>query len=774
MRPEKVDLLDVVDECIESSLPLVRDKRLKLEKDVPLDLPAVDGDRTRIKQVLLNLMSNAIKFTARRPRAGPGPARGRARSTSRWPTPASASPRNDLRRLFEPFQRLDNPLAQQADGTGPRPGHQQEVRRTASRAASGRKAARARARPFTSRCRSARAQPRPKGRSCPHRFSAATARRPRSSTSRTTPRTGCWSGPSSRPRATRSSTPRTGWPASRRRCARSRRSSCSTSTCRRIDGYEVVAILKSFPAFANTPVVALTAYAMEGDRQRTLVAGCDGYIQKPIDVDAFPRQVEEFLHGKREQVEEREQSVVPARAEPAARVPAGQPGRGAQAAQPALRAPRHPARRSAPRRAGHHLRARRAARCSSSSCPALAARSAPRSLVGRARRRRRARRRWPARPPSGRAACWPAPALAPADDWTEVDWTLPLTVRGRALGAMTARHVLPPGAKADEEQLLNIVANQVGHRGGERAPLRRRRPARGRAAEPRRGRSPAGRHLRLADVLQRFTELVRTRLGLDVVRIWLHEGRLASTACTPRPASPSSPTTGAGKFEPGEGIVGWVMEHLTPLVIADLQVDPRLQEREWATGRGAGVARGRAAPARRRAGRRAGRRRAPAARVRARGGRPRAGAGHLGRRGHPQRPAARGDPAAPAAHRDAGEREPGDRLDARPQPRSCAGPRARWCARSAATSGVAWLLTRRRKHLRAARRLPHPQGRPGHAGGRAWLRWTIRSSPAAAKASSGPIAAADSQKRGLEQHAGSRRLSRTSRCSSSRSTGRTS
>src|SRR5256885_8885321 len=73
-----------------------------------------------------------------------------------------------------------------------------------------------------------------------------------------------------------------------------------------IDGYEVVAVIKSFPAFATTPVIAVTAYAMEGDRQRTLVAGCDGYIQKPIDVDAFPRQVEEFLHGKREHVEERE------------------------------------------------------------------------------------------------------------------------------------------------------------------------------------------------------------------------------------------------------------------------------------------------------------------------------------------------------------------------------------------------------------------------------------------------------------------------------------
>src|SRR5262245_59579631 len=76
-----------------------------------------------------------------------------------------------------------------------------------------------------------------------------------------------------------------------------------------VDGYEIVAILKSFPTLASTPVVALTAYAMQGDRQRTLVAGCDGYIQKPIDVDAFPRQVAEFLEGRRDRVEEREAGI---------------------------------------------------------------------------------------------------------------------------------------------------------------------------------------------------------------------------------------------------------------------------------------------------------------------------------------------------------------------------------------------------------------------------------------------------------------------------------
>src|SRR6185436_10187189 len=175
--------------------------------------------------------------------------------------------------------------------------------------------------------------------------------------------------------------------------------------------------------------------------------------------------------------------------------------------------------------------------------------------------------------------------LAPADDWTEVDWTLPLAVRGRSLGVMTARHVLPPGAKADEEQLLNIVANQVAI-AVENARLYEGVVAR--AAEQQ-SLVEAGHllasSLRLTDVLQRFTELVRTRIGLDVVRIWLQETpgdyRLHAQA-----GLAEQPGDRRLHFNPGEGIVGWVMEHLAPLIIADLQVDPRLREREWAKAEG--------------------------------------------------------------------------------------------------------------------------------------------------------------------------------------------
>ena len=117
MRSERMDILDVVEECIETSMPLVRDKRVKLEKDVPVELAHVQGDRMRIKQVLLNLISNAIKFThAGRVLVQVRP-EGDTVHVSVADTGIGISP-TDLNRLFEPFQRLDNPLAQQADGTG--------------------------------------------------------------------------------------------------------------------------------------------------------------------------------------------------------------------------------------------------------------------------------------------------------------------------------------------------------------------------------------------------------------------------------------------------------------------------------------------------------------------------------------------------------------------------------------------------------------------------------------------------------------------------------
>jgi len=62
-----------------------------------------------------------------------------------------------------------------------------------------------------------------------------------------------------------------------------------------IDGYQLVSHLRTTPGLADKPIIALTANVMKGDRERTLEAGCDGYIQKPIDVDSLPEQVATFL-----------------------------------------------------------------------------------------------------------------------------------------------------------------------------------------------------------------------------------------------------------------------------------------------------------------------------------------------------------------------------------------------------------------------------------------------------------------------------------------------
>ena len=61
------------------------------------------------------------------------------------------------------------------------------------------------------------------------------------------------------------------------------------------DGLALARQIKSRPETARIPVVALTAYAMNGDRERILAAGCDGYISKPIDVPHFPAEVTRFL-----------------------------------------------------------------------------------------------------------------------------------------------------------------------------------------------------------------------------------------------------------------------------------------------------------------------------------------------------------------------------------------------------------------------------------------------------------------------------------------------
>ena len=64
-----------------------------------------------------------------------------------------------------------------------------------------------------------------------------------------------------------------------------------------MDGYTLTAKIKGIPGLEAIPIIALTANVMRGDREKSLEAGCDGYIQKPIDIDLISEQIERFLRS---------------------------------------------------------------------------------------------------------------------------------------------------------------------------------------------------------------------------------------------------------------------------------------------------------------------------------------------------------------------------------------------------------------------------------------------------------------------------------------------
>lgn len=61
-----------------------------------------------------------------------------------------------------------------------------------------------------------------------------------------------------------------------------------------MDGYEVARTLRQEASLLTTPIIAVTSYAMTGDRERALAAGCSGYIEKPIDPASFVDTIEQM------------------------------------------------------------------------------------------------------------------------------------------------------------------------------------------------------------------------------------------------------------------------------------------------------------------------------------------------------------------------------------------------------------------------------------------------------------------------------------------------
>ena len=62
-----------------------------------------------------------------------------------------------------------------------------------------------------------------------------------------------------------------------------------------MDGFEVARQFKQNKKTADIPIVAVTSYAMVGDRENVLAAGCEGYLEKPINPDTFIDQIKKFI-----------------------------------------------------------------------------------------------------------------------------------------------------------------------------------------------------------------------------------------------------------------------------------------------------------------------------------------------------------------------------------------------------------------------------------------------------------------------------------------------
>jgi len=66
----------------------------------------------------------------------------------------------------------------------------------------------------------------------------------------------------------------------------------------KMNGFEVTGKLRENPAFTHTPIIGLTAYAMKGDKERVIKAGCDAYLSKPVNTRELPGVIAGMLQQR--------------------------------------------------------------------------------------------------------------------------------------------------------------------------------------------------------------------------------------------------------------------------------------------------------------------------------------------------------------------------------------------------------------------------------------------------------------------------------------------
>ncbi|NPV85969.1 MAG: response regulator [Anaerolineae bacterium] len=63
-----------------------------------------------------------------------------------------------------------------------------------------------------------------------------------------------------------------------------------------VDGYTLTTRLKTMPKIQNIPIIAVSAKVLKGDREKAIAAGCNGYIEKPINVDTLSQIINQYIH----------------------------------------------------------------------------------------------------------------------------------------------------------------------------------------------------------------------------------------------------------------------------------------------------------------------------------------------------------------------------------------------------------------------------------------------------------------------------------------------
>ncbi|MGR3176616.1 MAG: response regulator [Candidatus Anammoxibacter sp.] len=67
-----------------------------------------------------------------------------------------------------------------------------------------------------------------------------------------------------------------------------------------MDGFELTRLIKRDKTTKDVPIIAVTAHAMKGEKEKTLEAGCDDYVSKPIDINEFQKTVARVLNDKKQ------------------------------------------------------------------------------------------------------------------------------------------------------------------------------------------------------------------------------------------------------------------------------------------------------------------------------------------------------------------------------------------------------------------------------------------------------------------------------------------